>query len=389
MIYSNNNLKRLIDRKLKDLIKDLDSLDISSFGSGLFSGTAGLSLFYFYAGRYYRDETLYNTGYDLLEASISNCSGEFLTYCDGLAGVNWTVNHLTNYNFIETDLDHILSDSDELLLISLDDDITSNNIDFLHGAVGKGFYFTERGTKDSIAGAARIIDHLYSSADRSISECFFWNSPNYQTNEDIQDLSLAHGLSSIMMFAVRTYLLNINTAKSLEIINKSVNFLISKSKENYISKFPSYADNSGKFFESRLAWCYGDLGIAMTIYRVGNALNNKEYIKLSNDIFLHSSTRRDLKNTRISDSLICHGATGVFLIYSRIFYETMDVEMLHTAEFWLQESINLPAFDKHLNGTENFDNDIGILLGRSGIGLTYLMYLNGGSLTWDRSLLLQ
>lgn len=391
MIKSNNILKKLIKKRLKTLITEITKLDTSGSENGLFSGAAGLSLFYFYASRYYKDESLYNMGYELLENCISDCSSDLLAYCDGLAGINWTLAHLKKYDFIDIDLDYVILESDELLYKSLDCDFKVNNIDFLYGMVGKAIYFTERLSKDSIEYTSKIIDHLYLTANRSTPNCFFWDSYSHQIDRYIQDLGLSHGISSIIMLTLKTCLLNINRKKSEEIAKKAINFLISNSEEGYISKFPSLVDHSNEFIESRLAWCYGDLGIALTMYRAGVTFNNRSYIDFSSRILTHSMRRRNGKTTRLNDILICHGTTGVFLMFHRLYYETKNFELLLTSEFWLRQSLSLasPIYQQQSNRNWTPYKDIGILTGASGVGLAYLMYLNDGALDWDSALLLQ
>ena len=83
--------------------------------------------------------------------------------------------------------------------------------------------------------------------------------------------------------------------KNKNLLEQSVSFILKYKTFENISSFPSKVslnniDYDNKEDISRIAWCYGDLGIAIALYHANQILNNeeveREYIEL-----LHKSLK--------------------------------------------------------------------------------------------------
>lgn len=83
---------------------------------------------------------------------ISESAGKIQDICfiSGLAGIGWTIELLSQYSFIKSDVNYILEDLDDVLYRSV---IYSNkpNISLNHGSLGLLLYFfyRERSIKDT------------------------------------------------------------------------------------------------------------------------------------------------------------------------------------------------------------------------------------------------
>ena len=156
--------------------------------------------------------------------------------------------------------------------------------------------------------------------------------------------------------------------------------------------FPFISKNYS--YMSRLAWCYGDLGIALAFWHAGTIYKNHDWITLSNQILTYNTTRLNCDKTRIVDACICHGASGVALIYYIMYFRTHDITYKNCAEYWFRITLKQSRFTDGLAGYKYFSNDsyinsFGLLTGIAGIGLSLHSYIsNNPSLIWEELFLI-
>ena len=145
--------------------------------------------------------------------------------------------------------------------------------------------------------------------------------------------------------------------------------------------------------KSRLAWCYGDLGIGLALWQAGKAVKNHVWKEKGLDILLQSTKRRALHETSVIDAGICHGSAGLVMIFRRLFFETQRDEFKDVILYWIDQTLNLSRFNDGLAGYKSFVKnewicDYSLLTGISGIGLTLLSYLFEDKQEWDELFLL-
>src|SRR5699024_10935192 len=107
----------------------------------------------------------------------------------------------------------------------------------------------------------------------------------------------------------------------------------------YHSNFPSYIQISNKEqIGSRLAWCYGDLGIGMALYITARHLNNTDIERKSIDILGSTISRRTQDITGVVDACFCHGTCGIGHIYNRL-YNYTNISMFKDASiYWFNKT---------------------------------------------------
>lgn len=209
---------------------------------------------------------------------------------------------------------------------------------------------------------------------------------------NMKNISISHGIASICIFLTKTYSSNLNKLKSKELAMESINFILNQENiftKDLISKYPSFCRINSKN-NSRLGWCYGDLGIAMAFWHYSQVFQDKVIEQKAIDIFLFNSKRRDLDLNAVIDASLCHGTSGIALIFYRMYINTHIELFLETAQYWLNQTL---VMSKHIDGivgykSNNKDNSINLLTGISGIGLALLTMLSGDNFDWDECLLL-
>ena len=106
-----------------DFIRKLEKNRISLERNGLFYGKMGVAVFLFHYASVYQDEFYENIAMNLISTVFSQINMQTsIDYADGLSGIGCAIEYLYQNDFVEGDIDEILSDFDLLF-----DDILSNS----------------------------------------------------------------------------------------------------------------------------------------------------------------------------------------------------------------------------------------------------------------------
>ncbi len=205
-------------------------------------------------------------------------------------------------------------------------------------------------------------------------------------------------MASIIVFLSKLYEKKIQEQKTLKLLNGAVTYLLQQqlNTKAYSSSFPNVALESREPTNSRLSWCYGDLGIGMALWQASQSTNNKEWESKAIEILLHSTKRKDLQENMVLDAGLCHGTAGIAHIYNRMYAYTGMEDFKQLANYWFDETLKMARFDDGLAGykawrTEKhggWTNETGLLEGIAGIGLAFISAVSDIEPKWDRCLLL-
>lgn len=317
-----------------------------------------------------------------------------LSFAEGITGAGWYLNYLNRSGQIQIDLTSFLEQVDELVFNDAVKNLKSTNHDFLYGAIGNGIYLVER------IGENNVQLYLYNLVrllmDLSVKDehgNLYWVEAN---SKKTVNLSLSHGCASKVVFFSKLLKSNRKNSYLKNCLNKSANFLLSsKNTVNCGSMFPSIlADGVGNDC-SRLAWCYGDLGIGIALWQAGEVLNDQQFRDEAVKIYLNSLHRVNFEETQICDAGICHGSSGIALMYNRMYKSTKIKEFRDAALFWCQKTIdfknnpNVTADYRSWNGNElGWQLDDSLLTGSTGVDLTILSIQSERDYNWDSCILL-
>lgn len=392
MINKINIQNKIIE--INNYIKTLDN----DCNIDLVNGISGLILFqYQFYTKYNIDDESLIISLEKLYTLIPN-SKIGLNYSSGLSGVFDVLNYLNEVNFIDDgyqDSEYMLNQIFKEQLLHYVDKL---NLDFLHGSSGVLLYLVNSSNPEiSVEYYALVVD-LYKKRlmkyENNLIAFPSYNfkkfSPEYEIN-----LSLSHGNSAIICILSKIFskTKNNKVKNIIEDLFKSYEIVKRKNNNRILSLYPH---STSDLNESRIAWCYGDLGIANAYWQAGKAFNNLEWKQEAIAIMLHSAKRRDLKENKVVDAGICHGTAGIAHIFNRFYKETHIKEFDEARLYWLNETLHMAKFDDGLLGYKSFHgeqgwlNDYGLLEGIAGIGLVLLGFLTDDveDLNWDRCLLL-
>jgi len=327
------------------------------------------------------------------------------THCSGLAGIGWLYEYLSQRKITDYDTNLLLEEFDSYLEKILVNFLRQGNYDFLHGGVGVALYFTKRVAKkqELVLVLNRFLDDLEKISTLQEDGAIKWESFLGSNVPELgYNLSMSHGMSSIIAILSKMYYIEgIDKEKAEMLLRGVVQYFLAQEidKERYGSYFTNFAlESVSVIYKSRLAWCYGDLGIASALYQAGKVLKEESWVNKALEILLFAATqRRDLQDNAVRDAGLCHGTAGVGHIFYRAWWNTKLPQFKDAADYWFEQTLKMATFEDGLAGCKAFRledgkpawaSEYGLLEGIAGIGLALLTYYYEMEPAWDECLLL-
>jgi lantibiotic modifying enzyme len=368
-------------------------------------GLPGAILFKMYYAKYNDDERYVEEAHAL----IQECFDKFdthqllLTYCDGVAGFGWTLDHLVASDLLDSDNDVLLSNLDTILYDQMTKNFENREFDFLHGATGYASYFLNRYRTTSDTDLKRKYRSYLSYYIDQIIDISVKDQKGYRTwrsfidlngRQEVYNLSMSHGVTSILAIFIKLAEYTEFHQQCKPIIQEIVGYLLSTENKDFMCFFPSYILSDGtKSTRSRVAWCYGDLGIGLQLFYASNFLNDASLKETALTILKETTRRISAEDSGVVDASICHGSYGIAHIYSKLYQHTKDSIFKTAADFWLQDGLNRAFHEDGFAGYKqkqpnHWETEIGLLEGISGIGLVIMDYLSEEPHTWDEAFMI-
>lgn len=389
-----------------EFIIDSDIVNTNNFL--LPSGKTGESLFLYHCGNYLKDEKFIKYSYKYFEESflaLNNYGVKFTgkTLFGGYTGILWLYQYYINTGFIESDEDsnNVFNVFDELIRKEFIVEKETKNYDLLYGLLGYGVYFLERNKFVTQAEVLKeIVDILEEIAIKKEYGITWEDKFDRLENKDKEliNLGFAHGIPSIIVFLSYVYK-ETGNKKALTLINKTVDYL--QYHELDVSKGSCFSfniiDGQPDTYPSRLAWCYGDLGIGYAILKSGILTSNNYFVNYGKKIINNlTNLKIDDNITAIKDAGFCHGTSGVSHLFFKSFQYTGEMKFYNSSKYWIENSLKKTNPNggysryNYLNDEEKwaYELDNGLLEGGAGIGLCMLSHLDTNISHWDLCFLL-
>jgi lantibiotic modifying enzyme len=375
-------------------------------GVAVAGGQAGISLFYAYLeadspGRGYGEESMACLDSSIDALGTSDVGPELYS---GFSGVAWAVDHLQG-RLLEADDD----DPNEQIDAAVRECLAApwaGDYDLITGLVGFGVYALERLRRPTAAEVVRLVlDHLETLAERD--ECglrwftpprLLWEGARETAPEGLYNLGVAHGMPGVVGFLAAVCEAGVEVERARRMLAESVLWLLAQQVGWEGSAiFPSVTGPGLKPTPSRLAWCYGDAGIAATLLRAARAAGEPAWEVAARRIALVAA-RRPMEECGVVDAGLCHGSAGLVQIFNRLWQATGEPEFKAAALRWAGHALDFRKPGEGIGGYLIWEPETpmgefiwqqrpGVLSGTAGIGLALLAAVSPVEPEWDRLLL--
>lgn len=363
---------------------------------GVLYGLSSVILFFAEMYRHYRKAEILNDLNEKIEILLSHINEEIgPTLCSGQAGICWLLRYLDSNEIIDCDdIDDILNDIDKYVYYLFVHSFI-NDVDYLHGGLGIAYYYLLANNKHSASVGKIFLNKLIETKINFDDGSCAWKTQVKDSRKDkyvtVANFSLSHGMAAIIVFLAKYFELTKDIEAS-HLIRQTFSFFTNNvNPDNYYSVFSNWIDFEvpNERCESRLAWCYGDFGIALALRYAGTVLNDSVMLNFSD--FVAKKTTYRFTESKIVDATFCHGSSGACFMYNFLYQRLGDKLYEESAIFWLNDTLNRVNsinFENKINNIDQLNNDDSFLTGLSGVGLTLLSLIDKDCASWSEILLL-
>jgi lantibiotic biosynthesis protein len=382
--------------------------------ASLSNGHAGLAVFYAYlaearpgCGHEKTALRCLDQATDALAATKMSAS-----FFGGFTGIAWAVEHLGRQLWPESCDEDLSQPVAEALKIHLGLSPWRGDYDLVSGLVGFGLYALERSPRQiAVECLELVVSRLDETAERTALGITWFTAPELLSSYQQQlcpkgyyNLGLAHGVPGVLVLlgeicAAVDERIQAIRAKARPLLDGAVAWLLAQQPANRMHSFPGWIGPGVPATEHRLAWCYGDLGIAAALLRAARCADEPAWEQEAL-VIGHRAAERSAEQSGIVDCGLCHGAAGAGHLFNRLFQATNETRFAAAARFWFERALEMRRSDQGIAGfvafmparkrpnAKQWIAAPGILEGAAGIGLALLAATTAIEPEWDRMFLL-
>jgi hypothetical protein len=345
----------------------------------------------------------------------------------GATRIGWTIAHVVGDDADIAAACRVIDEPLERALASWDGDY-----DLIGGLVGFGVYALERGDAGRSI-AEKIVGHLERTARPRFGGLAWHTRPELLV--DIQraeapagfwNLGLAHGMPGVVAMLARFVRAGFEPARSRALLDAAVTHLLAapgaatdpKPSELDIanadwkpsaaspdianadpkpSAAPHYVNWQPALLAptSRLAWCYGDLGVAVALVGAAQMANDARW-RTHAIALAHACADRSDSQGDLAEAGLCHGTVGIAHLFNRLAHALDEPRFAGVARAWIGRTLawrragepiaGFPSLDPTVEGFA-MQPDPTLLTGAAGVALALHAAISEVEPTWDRLLL--
>ena len=211
--------------------------------------------------------------------------------------------------------------------------------------------------------------------------------------EGYTNLGLAHGVPGVIAILARYITAGVDVARARVLLEAGVDYLRSVAGpvpgSRYVAWLPSQPNSV-----ARVAWCYGDLGVAIALMSAGTALGRDDWRRDALDL-ARGMAARPFETSQVIDAGLCHGAAGAAHLFNRLAQATGEVELARAADVWFARTITMRRDDgvagfpraEFTEGNITYEPAADLLTGAIGVALALHAAISPIEPAWDQLLL--
>jgi len=280
--------------------------------------------------------------------------------------------------------------------------------DLISGLVGVAVPVLQRITDGKSSGssvpvARGILEHLERLA-RPMPVGLAWHTPpallpRWQRElapNGYINLGLAHGVPGVVAILARYLTAGIEVERARTLLEGAVAYLRSAAEPRFGNQYPAWLSTQRDRQESmsRVAWCYGDLGVAVALLSAATAAGRDDW-RTEALALAHGMAARAFESSHVVDTGLCHGAAGVAHLFNRLSQATGDAELARAADTWFARTLAMrraepiAGFPRGLpvDGVMTWDPGADLLTGACGVALALHAAISPVEPGWDQLLL--
>jgi hypothetical protein len=223
--------------------------------------------------------------------------------------------------------------------------------------------------------------------------------PSYRTESPrgFYNLGLAHGVPGVIALLGGACAAGVAVDAAMPLLEETVAWLLEQRlPEGERSWFGYWVGPDVVPQGSRLAWCYGDLGIAAALLYSARCVGEATWERAAVSI-ASAAAARPPEQAGVVDAGLCHGSAGVAHLFNRLYQATGEEELASAARFWFTRTLafqqagrgiaGFSAWAQSRGGEMAWVDEPSFLCGAAGIGLALLAATTPVAPDWDRTLM--
>ncbi|HEU4887208.1 MAG TPA: lanthionine synthetase C family protein, partial [Thermoanaerobaculia bacterium] len=389
-----------IAQALRPAAENIDPTD----DPGVAVGTAGVALFYAYMGAETGSEEWTGLADRLMEHSIDALSDRPLLpdFYEGFTGIGWALGQLQGMLFEEPDDDED-PDADpigeSLVEVLRGRTFARGDFDLIGGLAGYGIYAFHALPRPAARRALELLVQRLVEIGEPVDGGFSWFTPPEVLPDWLREkepdgrynLGVSHGVAAVISVLSMCAAAGVMSGEQRATLDRAVDWLLAQKQNGKQWCFANSVVKGRPAGRDRLAWCYGDPGIAAALFTAARHCGHAGWEAVALEI-AQSAARRPLDDSsEIVDAALCHGSAGLAHLFNRMHQASGDPLLAEAARAWYRYTVDMQRPGVGIAGYEFFAAPgwlplTGYLPGLAGVGLGLLAGVSSREPAWDQFL---
>lgn len=326
-----------------------------------------------------------------------------VAFMQGFPGVAWAIEHLGQ----GTGAEDANAAIDDVLVATLESPRWNGLHDLVSGLVGLGVYGLARRRAESGRKVAELaVERLHGWSEPAAPGLTWYTPPELippsaraRVPNGYYNLGLAHGVPGIVAFLAHAHRAGVAPETAASLLEGGVAWLLAQAlPPGERTTWPYFVGPGIDPRPARLAWCYGDPGVIVSLLGAADALGRPEWEQAARDALGRALTRPP-GSSDVQGASLCHGAMGLAHVWNRVWQRTRADGLRKSIAYWTRAALDLRTSPDGLAGysvwiptsDDEEDGDVqgpGLLAGAAGIALGLVAAATDREPEWDSHMLL-